>query len=100
MQIEFITPASQEFLAAIDFYEVQAPGLGEEFILDVESSLKLIADFPIHLYTGRKQICSGLLQSSTSGDDLDFGWIESRCAGPPGKIRYVKSPSYGVATIR
>jgi len=39
VQIEFITPASQEFLAAIDFYEVQAPGLGEEFILDVEGSL-------------------------------------------------------------
>jgi len=46
VQIEFITPASQEFLAAIDFYEVQAPGLGEEFILNVEGSLKLIADFP------------------------------------------------------
>ena len=46
MQIQFITPASQEFLAAVDFYEGQAPGLGEEFILDVEASLRLIGDFP------------------------------------------------------
>ncbi len=46
MRVQFLTPASQEFLAAIDFYEVQAPGLGEDFILDVEGSLKLLADFP------------------------------------------------------
>jgi len=43
--VQFLTPASQEFLAAIDYYEAQAPGLGEEFILDVEDSLKLLADF-------------------------------------------------------
>ena len=46
MRAEFLTPANQEFLAAADFYEAQAPGLGEDFILDVEASLKLIADFP------------------------------------------------------
>ena len=46
MRAAFLTPTNQEFLAAIDFYEAQAPGLGEDFILDVEASLKLITDFP------------------------------------------------------
>jgi len=46
MRAEFLTPANQEFLAAIDFYEAQAPGLGEDFIRDVEASLKLITDYP------------------------------------------------------
>jgi plasmid stabilization system protein ParE len=45
MRAEFLTPANQEFLAVVDFYEAQAPGLGEDFILDVEASLKLITDF-------------------------------------------------------
>ena len=46
MRAEFLTPANQEFLAAADFYEAQAPGLGEDFILDIEASLKLITEFP------------------------------------------------------
>jgi plasmid stabilization system protein ParE len=46
VRIEFLTPAREEFLAGVNFYESQARGLGEEFILDVEASLKLIADFP------------------------------------------------------
>ena len=46
MQVRFITPAAQEFLAAVDFYETQAPGLGNDFILDVEGSLRLIQEFP------------------------------------------------------
>lgn len=46
MQAQFLTPASQEFLAAVDFYEAQAPGLGDDFILDVECSLRLLAEFP------------------------------------------------------
>ena len=45
MRVEFLTPASREFLAAIDFYEAQAPGLGEEFVVDVESSLNLMTQF-------------------------------------------------------
>jgi plasmid stabilization system protein ParE len=46
MRVQFITPAVQEFLAAVDFYETQASGLGNDFILDVEDSLRLIEEFP------------------------------------------------------
>ena len=46
MRTHFLTPAAQEFLAAVEFYEAQAPGLGNDLILDVEASLKLITDFP------------------------------------------------------
>jgi len=46
MQVHFIAPAAQELLAAVDFYEAQAPGLGNDFILDVEGSLNLIKEFP------------------------------------------------------
>ena len=46
MRVHFLTPASQEFLAAIDYYESQAPGLGEDFIVDLEGSLELISEFP------------------------------------------------------
>jgi plasmid stabilization system protein ParE len=46
MRVQFITPAAQEFLAAVDFYETQPPGLGNDSILDVEDSPKLIQEFP------------------------------------------------------
>jgi toxin ParE1/3/4 len=46
VRIEFLSPAAQEFLATVDFYEAQASGLGREFILDVETSLELISEFP------------------------------------------------------
>ena len=46
MRVEFLTPASDEFLAGVDFYESEAPGLGAEFIRDVEASIELISEFP------------------------------------------------------
>ena len=46
MRAHFLTPASQEFLEAVDYYEGQAPGLGKDLILDVEGSLNLIFEFP------------------------------------------------------
>jgi len=46
MRVEFLTPASGEFLAGADFYEPEAPGLGAEFIQYVEASTKLITEFP------------------------------------------------------
>jgi plasmid stabilization system protein ParE len=46
MRVQFLTPAAQEFLAAVDFYETQASGLGNDFILDVEDSLRLAQEFP------------------------------------------------------
>ena len=46
MRVEFITPALQEFLGAIEFYRDQAPGLGEDFIGDLERSIALLTEFP------------------------------------------------------
>ena len=42
MRIRYLTPARAEFLAALEFYEKEAPGLGAEFdaeIADVENRL-------------------------------------------------------------
>ena len=46
MRVEFIAPALEEFLAAIEFYRDQAAGLGEDFIGDVERSSGLFTEFP------------------------------------------------------
>ena len=46
MRVEFITPALEEFLGAIDFYRDQAPGLGVDFIGDLERSIALLTEFP------------------------------------------------------
>ncbi len=46
MRVEFITAALEEFLGAIEFYRDQAPGLGEDFIEDVERSIALFTEFP------------------------------------------------------
>ncbi|MFV2045361.1 MAG: type II toxin-antitoxin system RelE/ParE family toxin [Anaerolineales bacterium] len=45
MRVEFATPASSEFLAAIDFYESTDASLGLDFIEDVEQAVQLIAEF-------------------------------------------------------
>ncbi len=73
MRAEFLTPANQEFLAAADFYEAQAPGLGKTSSSmsrppssSSPNSLTLVPEvplargestyigFPIHLCTGLK----------------------------------------------
>ncbi len=46
MRVDFITPALEEFLGAIEFYRDQAPRLGEDFIGDVERSIELFTEFP------------------------------------------------------
>jgi toxin ParE1/3/4 len=40
--------AREEFLAAVEYYEIALPGLGEEFIRDVESAVARIRSFPRH----------------------------------------------------
>jgi toxin ParE1/3/4 len=40
--------AREEFLDAADHYDAQAPGLGEEFIAEVEHAAERIAAFPEH----------------------------------------------------
>lgn len=37
MNVRFLAPARDEFLAAVDFYDEKAPGLGAEFVDELES---------------------------------------------------------------
>ena len=36
MRIRYLTPARDEFLAAVEFYEGEAPGLGSEFDAELQ----------------------------------------------------------------
>lgn len=42
MTIRFLTPAREELLRAIDLYEREAPGLGAEFLDDLDHALETI----------------------------------------------------------
>jgi hypothetical protein len=46
MTIRFTTSANEEYLEAIDWYNRQRGGLGEEFALEIEAALRRIVDFP------------------------------------------------------
>jgi plasmid stabilization system protein ParE len=46
MPVHFLPAARDEFLAAADFYERQASGLGRDFIAEVERNLALLAANP------------------------------------------------------
>jgi plasmid stabilization system protein ParE len=46
VRLHFVTPAAEEFWAAIDFYNAQRSGLGREFVEEVERSAELISTFP------------------------------------------------------
>ncbi|AWV91150.1 type II toxin-antitoxin system RelE/ParE family toxin [Bradymonas sediminis] len=46
MKTQFLAPAREEFLASVDFYEARARGLGNDFIDDVESAVKIVAENP------------------------------------------------------
>lgn len=46
MTVRFLRPAREEFLGAIDFYEREAPGLGAEFLEDLDHALEMIASTP------------------------------------------------------
>ena len=46
MRVEFATPASSEFLAAIEFFESEGAELGSDFVADVEHATGLLAGFP------------------------------------------------------
>jgi toxin ParE1/3/4 len=47
-EIQFLPAAREEFLAAADHYDAASPGLGNEFISEVERALSRIAAFPEH----------------------------------------------------
>jgi plasmid stabilization system protein ParE len=46
--VPILPAARQEFLVAAGRYDAQAPGLGEEFIAEVEHATARIAAFPEH----------------------------------------------------
>lgn len=46
MTVRFLTPARKEFLGAINFYEREAPGLGAEFLEDLDHALESIVSTP------------------------------------------------------
>ncbi|WP_284620255.1 type II toxin-antitoxin system RelE/ParE family toxin [Aquabacterium humicola] len=46
MQVRYLPPARDEYLAQVDLYESAAPGLGERFIHAIELAEQLIARRP------------------------------------------------------
>jgi len=46
VRLRFLTPARQEFLAAVRYYERARSGLGSEFIDELEQALAEIAESP------------------------------------------------------
>ena len=46
MTFSFHPEAEKEFLAAIDFYEENSPGLGTDFAVEVYSTIQRIIAFP------------------------------------------------------
>lgn len=47
-EIPFLPEAEEEFLETIAGYEAEVPGLGGEFLAEVERALERIATFPEH----------------------------------------------------
>jgi hypothetical protein len=46
MNVEFLEPAIQEFYEAVDFYNIQRQGLGQEFAQEVENTIERIKQTP------------------------------------------------------
>jgi hypothetical protein len=46
MDIRFLDVAQEEFDEAVEYYNAQAPGLGDEFLLEVLSTLERVRQFP------------------------------------------------------
>jgi toxin ParE1/3/4 len=46
--LPILPEAREEFLAAVEYYNSASPGLGEEFIIDVENAVSRIRSFPRH----------------------------------------------------
>ncbi|RFO97755.1 plasmid stabilization protein [Rhodoferax lacus] len=46
MSVRLLEPAQAELDEAIDWYEVQAPGLGDAFLIETLKTIQLIEQFP------------------------------------------------------
>lgn len=59
MDIHFLDVAQEEFDDAVEYYNAQSPGLGDEFLLEVLSTLERVRQFPNawHPYTQNSRRC-------------------------------------------
>lgn len=46
MNIIILTHAEEEFIEAVEYYNVQCPGLGYEFAAEITTTLNRISSFP------------------------------------------------------
>ena len=59
METRFLDVAQLEFDEAVEYYNSESPGLGDQFLLEVLSSLERIRQFPTawHPYTENTRRC-------------------------------------------
>lgn len=46
MKVEFTEPAYEEYLNAVDFYNLQDEGLGNKFISEIQKTINIIKHYP------------------------------------------------------
>lgn len=46
MNYRFLSPALKELTKAAEYYEEQVPGLGEDFLVEVDATIQRILQFP------------------------------------------------------
>lgn len=63
MDVRYLTPAREEFLAALEFYEREAPGLGAEFDAELVELERRIQSYPSSGVPYRHGTRRALLQS-------------------------------------
>jgi plasmid stabilization system protein ParE len=59
MKIRFLDVAQEELDEAVEYYHAQLPGLGDQFLLEILSTLERISQFPNawHPYTDNSRRC-------------------------------------------
>lgn len=83
----FLPSAREEFLAAADYYEAASPGLGAEFIEDVERAMKRLATFPKHgspYVAETRRVVLRRFPFDVIYSQLESGWA---CSLPSGVMR-------------
>jgi hypothetical protein len=55
MEIRFLDVAQQEFDEAVEYYNVESPGVGDQFLLEAPEALDRVRQFPSAWHTYRKQ---------------------------------------------
>ncbi len=82
MNIRFLAPAEIEMLEAAIYYEMQAPNLGENFLVTIEASITEITEYP------------------ETWPKIDKGIRKRVVHHFPYSILYLKFPVFLVAVIR